>query len=233
MPNKPTNSRMAGLAPRQMKRRASPALSEELDRRRQQSKASIQRAINGTIDLIAEEGLASVTIQRVAEQSGSSNALIVFHFKNKENLLQAVLQYVSEHYDELWTRLVRTGDTPERKLRGAILCAQQFAHDHPKWVSVFIAFSADRKSLRLYRKVALPSDRLYIAEARQLLAEIAAAGRYDSVNIDVLNEGLNYLIHGAWLWDHLNPRKGKSDNLSKMALALLRQAFPRHFRSAD
>ncbi len=233
MQAKSTAPQTARSAPQQRKRRISPAQSEEFDRRRQRSEASVQRAIDATIDLIADEGLASVTIQRVAEQSGSSNALIVFHFKNKENLLQAVLQYVSDRYDELWNRLVRTADGAERKLRGAILCAQQFAHDHPKWVSVFIAFGADRKSLRLYRKVALPSDRLYIAEARKLLAEIAAAGRYDSVDVDVLNEGLNYLIHGAWLWDHLNPRKSKSENLSKMALVLLQQAFPRHFRSVD
>jgi AcrR family transcriptional regulator len=226
-------SQRARPAPPRAKGRTSGAQSEELERRRRRSEASIQRAINATIDLIAEEGLASVTIQRVAEQSGSSNALIVFHFKNKENLLQAVLQYVSDRYDELWTRLVRTAAGPEQKLRGAILCAQQFAHDHPKWVSVFVAFSGDRKSLRLYRQVALPSDRRYIAEAREFLAEIAAAGRYDSVDVDVLNEGLNYLIHGAWLWDHLNPRRGKSGNLSTMALVLLQQAFPRHFRSAD
>ena len=208
------------------------AQSEELDRRRRRSEASVQRAINATIDLIADEGLASVTIQRVAEQSGSSNALIVFHFKNKENLLQAVLQYVCDRYDELWTRLVRApGETAERRLLGAVLCAQQFAQDHPKWVSVFIAFSGDRRSMRLYRKIALPSDRLYIVEARALIAEIAAEGRYDAVDIDMLNEGLNYLIHGAWLWDHLNPRRGRSETLSKMALGLLRQAFPRHFRS--
>ena len=231
MQTRSTASQRKASAPQGAKRRISASQSEDFDRRRLRSEASVQRAISATIDLIADEGLASVTIQRVAEQSGSSNALIVFHFKNKENLLQAVLQYVSDRYDELWTRLVRTGDTPERKLRGAILCAQQFAHDHPKWVSVFVAFSGDRKSLRLYRKVALPSDRLYIAEARKLLAEIADAGRYDSVDVDVLNEGLNYLIHGAWLWDHLNPRKGKSENLSKMALVLLRQAFPRHFPS--
>jgi AcrR family transcriptional regulator len=231
MQTRSTASQRKTSAPPRAKRRISAAQSEELDRRRQRSEATIQRAINATIDLIAGEGLASVTIQRVAEQSGSSNALIVFHFKNKENLLQAVLQYVSDRYDELWTRLVRTADGAAQKLRGAILCAQQFAHDHPKWVSVFIAFSGDRKSLHLYRKIALPGDRLYIAEAREFLAEIATAGRYDSVDVDVLNEGLNYLIHGAWLWDHLNPRKGKSENLSKMALVLLRQAFPRHFPS--
>ena len=72
------------------------------DRRRERGEASVQRIIDATIELIAEEGLASVTMQRIAEHVGSSNALVVFHFRSKENLFRAVLQYLSDQYDELW-----------------------------------------------------------------------------------------------------------------------------------
>src|SRR6476620_8272089 len=63
------------------------------DRRRERGEASVQRIIDATIELIAEEGLASLTMQRIAEHVGSSNALVVFHFRSKENLFRAVLQY--------------------------------------------------------------------------------------------------------------------------------------------
>ncbi|MEI9430780.1 hypothetical protein [Mesorhizobium sp. Cs1299R1N3] len=40
----------------------------------------------------------------------------------------------------------------------------------------------------------------------------------------------NYLVHGAWYWDHLNPSGRDTDVLRKtMLLLLLYQAFPRHF----
>lgn len=64
------------------------------DRRRERGEASVQRIIDAAIDLIADEGLSSLTMQGIAELAGSSNALVVFHFGNKENLLRAVLQYL-------------------------------------------------------------------------------------------------------------------------------------------
>ncbi|RWA77006.1 MAG: TetR family transcriptional regulator [Mesorhizobium sp.] len=200
------------------------------DRRRERGEASVQRIIDTTIDLIAEEGLASVTMQRIAEQVGSSNALVVFHFRSKENLFRAVLKHLSDRYDELWASLVRApGLSPVERLMGAVECAQRFARQHPKWVSVFVVFSSDRKSMQLYNEIGLPSDLSYNAEARDLLVEIKRMGDYGDVDTNTLAESLNYLVHGAWFWDHLNPPSGSSDVLRKTMLMLLHQAFPRHF----
>ncbi|MFD2053029.1 TetR/AcrR family transcriptional regulator [Mesorhizobium calcicola] len=203
------------------------------DRRRERGEASIQRIIDATIDLIADEGLASVTMQRIAEHVGSSNALVVFHFRSKENLFRAVLQYLSDQYDELWATLVRApGLSPVERLMGAVECAQRFARQHPKWVSVFVVFSSDRKSMQIYNEIGLPSDLSYNAEARDLLIEIKRAGGYTDVDPETLAESLNYLVHGAWIWDHLNPPAGNSDVLRKTMLMLLHQSFPRHFELA-
>lgn len=200
------------------------------DGRRERGEASIQRIIDAAIDRIAEEGLASVTMQGIAEHVGSSNALVVFHFRSKENLFRAVLQFLSDQYDELWTALVRApGLSPIERLMGAIDCAHRFARQHPKWVSVFVVFSSDRKSMQLYNEISLPSDLRYNAEARDLMAEIARLGGYRNVDPDTLSESMNYLVHGAWFWDHLNPTGDRSDILRKTALMLLHQAFPRHF----
>ncbi|MCQ8872018.1 TetR/AcrR family transcriptional regulator [Mesorhizobium sp. LMG17149] len=200
------------------------------DRRRERGEASVQRIIDATIELIAEEGLASVTMQRIAEHVGSSNALVVFHFRSKENLFRAVLQYLSDRYDELWVTLVRApGLSPVERALGAVDCAQRFARQHPKWVSVFVVFSSDRKSMQIYNEIGLPSDLAYTAEARELLIEISRSGGYTGVDIDTLSESLNYLVHGAWYWDHLNPRGRDTNVLRKTMLLLLHQAFPRHF----
>ncbi|TPN21609.1 TetR/AcrR family transcriptional regulator [Mesorhizobium sp. B2-3-3] len=200
------------------------------DRRRERGEASVQRIIDATVELIAEEGLASVTMQRIAEHVGSSNALVVFHFGSKENLFRAVLQYLSDQYDELWFNLVRApGLSPVDRLLGAVECAQRFARQHPKWVSVFVVFSSDRKSMQIYNEIGLPSDLAYTAEARELLIEIARSGGYAGVDINTLSESLNYLVHGASYWDHLNPSGRDTDVLRKTMLLLLHQAFPRHF----
>ncbi|MBN9222088.1 MAG: TetR/AcrR family transcriptional regulator [Mesorhizobium sp.] len=212
------------------KGRASANDAAPRDRRRERGEASVQRIIDATIELIAEEGLASVTMQRIAEHVGSSNALVVFHFRSKENLFRAALQYLSDQYDELWLQRVRApGLSPVERLLGAVGCAQSFARQHPKWVSVFVAFSSDRKSMQIYNEIGLPSDLAYTAEARGFLVEIARSGGYTGVDIDTLAESLNYLVHGAWYWDHLNPAGRGTDVLRKTMLLLLHQAFPRHF----
>ncbi|MEO5759695.1 MAG: TetR/AcrR family transcriptional regulator [Mesorhizobium sp.] len=200
------------------------------DRRRERGEASVQRIIDATIDLIAEEGLATLTMQRIAGHVGSSNALVVFHFRSKENLYRAVLQYLSDQYDALWATLVRPpGLSPVQRLMGALECAQRFSRLHPKWVSVFVVFSSDRKSMQIYNEIGMPNDLAYTAEAREFLVEIARTGGYGEVDTDTLAESLNYLVHGAWFWDHLNPPEGRSDVLRKTMLMLLHQAFPRHF----
>ncbi|TJX76127.1 MAG: TetR/AcrR family transcriptional regulator, partial [Mesorhizobium sp.] len=171
-----------------VKGRASANDAAPKDRRRERGEASVQRILDATIELIAEEGLASVTMQRIAEHVGSSNALVVFHFGSKENLFRAVLQYLSDQYDELWVTLVRVpGQSAVESLLGAVGCAQRFAREHPKWVSVFVAFSSDRKSMQIYNEIGLPSDLAYTAEARELLIEISRSGGYSGVDIDTLS----------------------------------------------
>jgi AcrR family transcriptional regulator len=200
------------------------------DRRRERGEASVQRIIDATIDLIAEDGLASLTMQRIAKQVNASTALVVFHFQSKENLFRAVLQYLSEQYDHLWDTMVRApGMTPVQRLMGAVDCAQRFGRLHPNWVSVFVVFASDRNSMQLYHEIGLPGDLGYNAESRDLIAEIARNGGYDAVDPETLSEGLNYLVHGAWFWDHVNPPAADSDVFRKTVLRLLHQAFPRHF----
>lgn len=204
------------------------------DRRRERGEASIQRIIDATIDLIAEEGLTSVTMQRIAKLVNSSNALVVFHFGSKENLFRAVLQYLSDQYEDLWSKRARAPDlSPAQRLLGALECAQQFARQHPKWVSVFVVFASDRKSMQIYHEISLPGDLAYNAESRELIAEIARDGGYEAIDPDTLSEGLNYLIQGAWFWDHLYPPDGKSEALRKTVLMVLHQVFPRHFDPAS
>lgn len=200
------------------------------DRRHLRGQASAQRIIDTTIRLIAEEGIAGVTMQRIAREIGSSNALVVFHFGSKEKLFRAVLEYLNDQFARLWEETVNTpGLSAAERVIASIDCARHFRNRHPDWVSVWVLFGSDRQTMQLDRLISLPSDRAYLAQSRALLAEVALDGGYGDVDTDTLAEGLNYLVHGAWYWDTFNPDMVRSDALHKTALALLRQAFPRSF----
>ncbi|PSJ58872.1 TetR/AcrR family transcriptional regulator [Mesorhizobium soli] len=204
------------------------------DRRHLRGQASAQRIIDTTIRLIAEEGIASVTMQRIADHIGSSNALVVFHFGTKEKLFRAVLEYLNDQFARLWQETVLLpGLTAPERIVAAIDCARHFRRQHPDWVAVWVLFSSDRQTVQLDRMISLPSDREYLAQTRDFLAEVAREGGYEGVDIETLAEGLNYLVQGAWYWDTFNPDAIRSDALHKTAMALLRQVFPRSFPAAD
>ncbi|AOF94350.1 TetR/AcrR family transcriptional regulator [Sinorhizobium sp. RAC02] len=200
------------------------------DRRHLRGQASAQRIIDTTIRLIAEEGIAGVTMQRIAREIGSSNALVVFHFGSKEKLFRAVLEYLDEQFARLWEETVnKPGLLAAERVVASIDCARHFRNQHPDWVSVWVVFGSDRQTMQLDRLISLPSDQAYLAQSRTLLAEVARDGGYEGVDTDTLAEGLNYLVQGAWYWDTFNPDMVRSDALHKTAMALLRQAFPRSF----
>ena len=201
------------------------------DRRKQRGDASAQRIIDATIDLIAEDGISSVTMQRIAAKVGSSNALVVFHFGSKDNLFAAVLRHLTDQYEALWDRTVRQpGLSAVDRLLAANACAQRFAHEYPSSTTAWIAFSNDRKAVHLDREISLPRELSYTAEAHDLIVEIARTGGYPDVNTVALVEGMNFLIQGAWYWGNLNPARNTSEVLNRTALILLHHAFPRHFQ---
>lgn len=200
------------------------------DRRHLRGQASVQRIIDTTIHLIAEEGIAGVTMQRIAGEIGSSNALVVFHFGSKEKLFRAVLEYLNDQFENLWQKTVwKPGLSAAERIVASIDCARHFRIQHPDWVTVWVLFGGDRQTMQLDRVISLPSDQAYLAQSRAFLTEVAHEGGYEGVDIDTLAEGLNYLVHGAWYWDTFNPDTVRSDALHATALALLRQAFPKSF----
>lgn len=200
------------------------------DRRHLRGQASLQRIIDATIAVIAEEGLPGVTMQRIARRIRSSNALVVFHFGNKEQLYRAVIEFLNDQFARHWEAHVRRpGLTTPERLVAALDCARSFARLHPDWVAAWVIFASDRQTMLLDNSISLPSDRAYLDEVRTMLAEVAAAGGRGGVDVDSLAEGLNYLVQGAWYWDTVNFDRQPSDALRKAGLALLRQAFPQEF----
>ena len=57
-----------------------------------------RRLLRGAYAAIAEHGFGAVTLQDVADQAGVSKALALYYFKNKEQLLVAVMERHRQHY---------------------------------------------------------------------------------------------------------------------------------------
>ncbi|MCF1710312.1 TetR/AcrR family transcriptional regulator [Tabrizicola sp. J26] len=200
------------------------------DRRHLRGQASVQRIIEATIAVIAEEGLPGVTMQRIAKRVGSSNALVVFHFGNKEQLFRAVLEFLNDQFTKHWEAHVRQpGLTTPERLVATLDCARTFMIQHPDWVAAWVIFASDRQTMQLDSLISGPSDHAYLEEVRGMLADLARAGGHLGIDVDTLAEGMNYMVQGLWYWDTINMDHPPSDALRKTGLILLKQAFPQEF----
>ena len=53
-----------------------------------------EKIFQSAIALFAEYGLNGARMEQIAEKAGTTKRMVVYHFKNKENLYLLVLEYV-------------------------------------------------------------------------------------------------------------------------------------------
>ncbi|MCE1252108.1 MAG: TetR/AcrR family transcriptional regulator [Anaerolineae bacterium] len=68
--------------------------------------------INIAKEVFAEHGFAGTSLAMISEKSGISNGLILYHFKNKENLYKIVLDTLAREYFEAITGTVNPTGQP-------------------------------------------------------------------------------------------------------------------------
>ena len=73
-------------------------------------------------DLIAEQGYSSTSIAQIAEKLGTSKAALYYHFKSKEEILDALLNEPFEAMKDLRDMCTKPGAKPEEVLGGLIDC---------------------------------------------------------------------------------------------------------------
>src|SRR5438552_18836943 len=80
----------------------------------------IQQAV---IQLICREGLKSVTMERVAQEVGIAKGTVYLHYRDKQELLDAVKESALAPIMSKVDEVLRGSDAPDRKLRA---CAAEY-----------------------------------------------------------------------------------------------------------
>ncbi|WP_346859017.1 helix-turn-helix domain-containing protein [uncultured Draconibacterium sp.] len=78
-----------------------------------------EKIIQAALQLFAQEGYNATSTSKVAKHAGVSEGLIFRHFKNKEGLLQAILNFGADKLKEIIVDIVLEAD-PEKVIRKAI-----------------------------------------------------------------------------------------------------------------
>ena len=171
--------------------------------------------LDTTAELVAEHGLLSVTMSRIAEKTGIGRATLYKYFPDVESILSAWHQRkISAHLAELAELRNGAGDPGERL--EAVLAAYarlsrgRFSHAHP----------GPELAAVLHRSAHVTQAHKHLRDLiKGLLNEVAATGKLrDDVAVDEL---ASYCLHALGAASEL-PSKAAVDRLVAVTMAGLR-----------
>ena len=143
--------------------------------RRRQSEYRKQQLIDATIDCIDQLGISQTTLARIAERSGLSQGNVVFHFKNKDTLLEQALIHLNEEYLANWRdALSRAGDHPRDRLLALIEASFAPRVFNRRTISVWFAFWGESRSKSAYMRICGASDQAFSRTVHDLCVELHA-----------------------------------------------------------
>jgi AcrR family transcriptional regulator len=194
-----------------------------------------QRLLDAVVAHFAAEGLADQSLRRIAEATGTSHRMLLYHFGSKDGLLLAVVREVEartqdrlaalseDHLDEtdtlirrMWSYLAdpELGDFERlffaiygRALQGDSAIRSLLDDDIAHWLDTNVALSAP---------LGLPADmvrthaRLGLAVTRGLLLDLLATG--DRAGVEAALDVFAARYRGRW-WE-LQAGTGSSERAS-------------------
>ncbi len=87
-----------------------------------------ENIVNAAMELFAEEGFKSTSTSKVAKKAGVSEGLIFRHFKNKNGLLEAIIEEGENRAIKLFSNII-SEDNPKEVLRKVIEMSADIAKD--------------------------------------------------------------------------------------------------------
>ncbi|HXB97106.1 MAG TPA: TetR/AcrR family transcriptional regulator [bacterium] len=94
------------------------------------SRQTDQRLIQAAQQLMQRSGLSRLNLRQVAAKAGVNLGMFHYHFKGKEQFIQAVLEHTYEQFFQNFSLRVEGKTEPLEKLRQALVAMAQFSRDN-------------------------------------------------------------------------------------------------------
>lgn len=188
-----------------------------------------RQIVRAAYDVASRGGLAGLTVRRVAARAGLSTGLALFHFKTKERLLLALLDYVLETTTTLGlTNEIAGIPLPLDRLLALLGREMQRLASEPQRLRLFFDYWAKGLSQpRIRMKMQAELDR-YREALRPIAAAVLAAEpeRFSGVTPDGLAAVAVSVIKGCAVQSMIDPENFDIDQFLAAANGLLGQLAP-------
>ena len=95
-----------------------------------------EKIFQSAIALFAEYGLNGARMEQIAEKAGTTKRMVVYHFKNKENLYLLVLEHVYTQIRASEKALSLAGMPPVEALVNLVEATFDYHADHPDYIRI-------------------------------------------------------------------------------------------------
>lgn len=196
--------------------------------RSEQKQITRRKLLNATIDIIAGEGLAGVTLAKVAERTGLSRGICNFHFETKEQLMLEALRMLYQEHEQAWREAMADhNESPAVRLRTLVetLLSPPIA-EHKK-LAVWMAFWGVTPHRQTYLEICANIDREYEAEVEGVIRQMS--GGNESINgmsLKAIAVTLTSMIDGFWVNYLISPDCLAPKDAVNACMAFLSSFFP-------
>jgi AcrR family transcriptional regulator len=149
-----------------------------------------QQILHAAFALIRREGVARLTIEAVAQEAGLSKGGVLYHFRSKEALIQAMVASLVERFDSDIETARRQEPANERDVPGSWLRAYIRASEGPA--------EDDEDTVALL--AAVSSDPRLLAPLQEQYARWQAQAEADGVD-PALATVIRLALDGLWMAD--------------------------------
>jgi TetR/AcrR family transcriptional repressor of bet genes len=178
------------------------------------------------MDCIDKIGLSQTTLARIAERAGVSQGNVVFHFQNKETLLDETLRHIDEEYKNNWQQaLADAPATPYARLRALIAASFTAKICNRRKISVWFAYWGETRSRPKYMRVCGANDAAF---SGQILAQCEAIEAQSEARLSAATAAVSIegMINGLWQSFLIGPPGFKRSHAVQAVFELVEAIYP-------
>lgn len=127
------------------------------------------RILETSVSLIQTEGFKALTVRRVASEAGVNIAAVNYHFKSKENLIDAVMSVLAAPLVKKINELALSSLSPRQKLRDILSGYAHYVQEAPQ----FLIRSLTVEGQKIHQNHSfIEIKRTAISEIKKIVAEL-------------------------------------------------------------
>ncbi|MBA4602034.1 TetR/AcrR family transcriptional regulator [Thermoactinomyces mirandus] len=189
------------------------------------AEARREQMIEAAIKTLEEIGYVKASLAQIAKRAGISTALISYHFKDKEDLMNHVLMKLLQQSASYILERVRRERTPRAKLHAFIEAslAYQGTHHANNVALIEIIFNARTPDNIPYYQLNDEDDDPILHELREILAEGQKQGVFGAFHTEVMANMIQGAI-GEYMLNSSLMKKVDLETYSKELIRIVNQA---------